>query len=217
LIIAIFSDVHGNLPALETFITSTIDQVDSYVCLGDVVNYGPWNDKCLEMVCTLPGIHFLEGNHERLFLGIDAVDEEIALVREFYEFSSKSFSRGDLISNLPITYQLGSFTCTHTIGESEKIHPDTQIEIDKNYMIGHSHHQFRIQRLEKEIINCGSIGQNRKWIDSMNFALMDTSSRVITLCEGPYHFDALIKEMENQGYPQNCIDYYLSKPRKYNQ
>ena len=145
------------------------------------------------------------------------MDEEIALVGEFYEFSSKSFSRGDLISNLPRTYQLGSFTCAHTIGESENIYPDTQIEIDKNYMIGHSHHQFRIQRSGKEIINCGSVGQNRGWIDSINYALLDSSSHEITLCEGPYPFDDLIKEMEHQGYPQRCIDYYLSKPRKYYQ
>lgn len=215
MISAIFSDVHGNLPALETFISSTIDQVDAYVCLGDVVNYGPWNNDCLELICTLPGIQFLEGNHERLFLGIDSVDEEIALVRDFYEFSSKSYSRRDLISNLPPTCQLGPFTCAHTIGESEKIYPESQIEIDKNYLIGHSHHQFRIQRAGKEIVNCGSVGQNRGWIDSINYALLDSSNHEITLCEGPYPFDDLIKEMEHQRYSQRCIDYYLGKPRKY--
>lgn len=212
--IAIFSDVHGNLPALEAFITCTIDHVESYVCLGDVVNYGPWNDKCLELVSKLPGIHFLEGNHERLFLGIDSVEQEIELVRDFYKFSNKNFSRGDLISNLPTTYQLGSFICSHTIDDS-KIYPDTLIEYKKNHIIGHSHYQFRIQHLKKEIINCGSIGQNRKWINSINYALMDTKSEVITLCEGSYNFDAFIVEMENQGYPQNCIDYYLAKPRKF--
>jgi predicted phosphodiesterase len=70
-IIAILSDVHGNLPALEKFLKSTKYIADTYICLGDVVNYGPWNDECLEFVHSLPGVVLLEGNHERLFLGVD--------------------------------------------------------------------------------------------------------------------------------------------------
>jgi predicted phosphodiesterase len=216
LITAIFSDVHGNLPALETFIAKTNEFVDSYLCLGDVVNYGPWNDECLEIVCSLPGIRYLEGNHERLFLGKDPLEKEIPLVRDFFTSSIHDFTRHDLISSLPESHKLGSFTCSHTICKTKKIYPDTDIAINRNFIIGHSHHQFRINRSGKEIINCGSIGQNRKWIDSINYALMDTSSRVVTLYEGPYHFNVLIKEMKRQGYPQNCIDYYLNKPRRYN-
>ena len=60
--VAVFSDVHGNLPALEVFVKSTRGQVDMYVCLGDVVDYGPWNDECLEMTMGLPNIVLLEGN-----------------------------------------------------------------------------------------------------------------------------------------------------------
>ena len=67
--LAIFSDVHGNLPALELFVADTERVVDGYVCLGDVVNYGPWSDECVELVCSLPNIIYLEGNHERMFLG----------------------------------------------------------------------------------------------------------------------------------------------------
>jgi predicted phosphodiesterase len=212
--IAIFSDVHGNLPALETFVARTKPIVDCYLCLGDVVDYGPWNDECLEIVCSLPGIHYLEGNHEKLFLGKISLGEENPLIRDFYRSSIRNFNRYDLILNLPASLQLDSFTCSHTIG-NKYIYPDTPIVVKGDYIIGHSHHQFRISRSGKEIINCGSIGQNRKWIDAINYALLDTSSSEITLYEGQYPIDALIKEMQLQGYPQNCIDYYLNKPRKY--
>jgi predicted phosphodiesterase len=213
--IAIFSDVHGNLPALETFVARTDQIVDTYLCLGDVVDYGPWNDECLEIVCSLPCIHYLEGNHERLFLGKISLGNENPLVKDFFCYSIRDFTRYDLIINLPKSHKLDSFTCSHTIGKTKYIYPDTDIIINRDYIIGHSHHQFRISRSGKEIINCGSIGQNRKWIDAINYAIMDTSNREITLCEGPYPIDTLIKEMQNQEYPQNCIDYYLNKPMKF--
>ena len=41
---AIFSDIHGNLPALEIAIKNT-KNIDRYIVLGDVVNYGPWSNK----------------------------------------------------------------------------------------------------------------------------------------------------------------------------
>lgn len=214
MITAIFSDVHGNLPALESFIAETIQRVDSYLCLGDVVNYGPWNDECLEMVYSLPGIRYLEGNHERLFLGKVPLVEESTLVKDFYHSSRQGFTRQDLISSLPETHKLGPFTCSHTIGKTLRIYADTEIVVDRSYIIGHSHHQFRVDRSGNTIINCGSVGQNRKWIDVKNYLLFDKTNYEITFCEGPYDFDRLIGEMEIQGYPQNCLEYYLTKPRK---
>lgn len=92
--VAIFGDVHGNLIALEKFVQSTRGAVDTYMCLGDVVNYGPWNDECLEIICQLPAITVLEGNHERLFKGMDDVSNEIPLVQDFYRCSRPLFTFG---------------------------------------------------------------------------------------------------------------------------
>ena len=120
MITAVFSDVHANLPALETFVRSTERVADAYLCLGDVVNYGPWNDECLELVHSLPNVVLLEGNHERLFLGLDPIEEELPLVREFYRHSVPGFLRRDLISGLPASCVLGAFLCVHTL-EGRKI------------------------------------------------------------------------------------------------
>src|ERR1039458_6931233 len=69
MIVALFSDVHGNLPALELFLSKMEGVADRFICLGDVVDYGPWNDECLERIAQLPNVSMPEGNHERLFLG----------------------------------------------------------------------------------------------------------------------------------------------------
>lgn len=210
MVIAILSDVHGNLPALERFVQSTRKVADSYVCLGDVVNYGPWNDECLEVVHSLPDVVLLEGNHERLFLGTESITSEIPLVQEFYDHSIKHFSRRDLISGLPTSHNLGSFVCTHTIGDG-RIYADTEVELDNNYIIGHTHHQYKIQRSGKTLANCGSIGQNRKSIDRISYGLYDLESDSLTLHEESYPFERFIEELSARGYSQRCKDYYLNK------
>jgi predicted phosphodiesterase len=208
--VAVFSDVHGNLPALQAFVDHAAREVDAFICLGDIVNYGPWNDECLELVFSLPGIVVLEGNHERLFLGVEDINDEIPLVQNFYRHSIASFTRSDLIRGLPCEYEIGGFTCTHTI-DGKRIYQDTSIAIDRNYVIGHTHHAFDITSSGHRIINCGSIGQNRKDVSRSCYALMDLDVGSVSLKEFSYDAGTLIAEMERQGYERHCLDYYRSK------
>ena len=63
--LAIFSDIHGNLEALEAFIQDAAGrQVDRYLCLGDVVGYGASPGQCLERLETLPHLGLIVGNHD---------------------------------------------------------------------------------------------------------------------------------------------------------
>ena len=211
--VAVFSDVHGNLLALQRFVDATRNVVDAYLCLGDVVDYGPWNDECLEIVWQLPGITILEGNHERLFLGREDLDHEPALVQDFFRHSSRFFSRADLIMDLPRAARLGIFECRHTI-DGRSIYQDTSIEIACNYMIGHTHHQFQIDRSGFAIVNPGSVGQNRKWIDMIDYSILDTVSGKLEMHSIAYDVDLFLSELRVRDYPEHCIRYYASKPRK---
>jgi len=62
--IAVISDVHGNLEALEA-VLAQIDalKVEAIYSLGDVVGYGPDPDACLELVTRRCRVRLL-GNHE---------------------------------------------------------------------------------------------------------------------------------------------------------
>ncbi len=211
--IAVFSDVHGNLIALERFIQATQDIADAYLCLGDVVNYGPWNDECLDIIRHLPGITVLEGNHERLFLGTANLDHELPLVQDFFHHSKTFFSREDLIADLPRHCQLGTFKCRHTIG-NRSIYPDTSIDIVCNHMIGHTHHQFRIERSGFILVNPGSVGQNRKWINMLDYLILNTESGTIHMHSVPYDIDLFLSELRQRHYPERCVAYYANKPRK---
>lgn len=67
--IAIFSDIHGNLAALERVLEHYGGlQIDQYVCLGDVVGYGPDPQQCCELVRPLVS-HCILGNHDAAVCG----------------------------------------------------------------------------------------------------------------------------------------------------
>lgn len=66
--ILVFSDVHGNLTALEAVLQDA-GQVDAYWCLGDLVGYGPEPQACVERVRALPNLVCLMGNHDAAVVG----------------------------------------------------------------------------------------------------------------------------------------------------
>lgn len=62
--IALFSDVHANLPALEA-VLEDIDRrrPDMVLCLGDLVGYAPWPNEVVEAV-RVRGIPIIAGNYD---------------------------------------------------------------------------------------------------------------------------------------------------------
>jgi predicted phosphodiesterase len=211
MIVALFSDVHGNLPALEVFLSSVEDVAERFICLGDVVDYGPWNDECLERIVALPNVSLLQGNHERLFLGQDDPTKEMPLVQQFILASYARFTRRDLIEGLPLSIELNDrFLCVHTIG-TQRIYANTDIEIDRDYILGHSHYQYSIRRQGKLIVNPGSIGQNRQRIDRVEWALFDTNTEDFSFHSEPWDVVSFIQDLGGSGYPAACIEYYERK------
>jgi len=61
----VFSDVHGNLEALQSVLSDAADrQVHRSICLGDLVGYGPCPNECIELVRSLKNCRCLAGNHD---------------------------------------------------------------------------------------------------------------------------------------------------------
>lgn len=65
----VIADVHGNAHALDAVLAflSTQD-VDAYLCAGDLVGYGPRPNECVRRVLALEG-HAVAGNHDLIALG----------------------------------------------------------------------------------------------------------------------------------------------------
>lgn len=62
--LAIISDIHGNLPALEAVLAAIEqDGIDQTYCLGDLVNFAPWTNEVIEMI-RAHNIPTVCGNHD---------------------------------------------------------------------------------------------------------------------------------------------------------
>lgn len=68
--VAIISDLHSNLEALQACLAKAAAlDVTQYVCLGDMVGYGPDPAATLDTVMALPGVVVIRGNHEEALFG----------------------------------------------------------------------------------------------------------------------------------------------------
>lgn len=62
--IALFSDVHGNLPALKTVLNDINSRgINQVYCLGDLVDFAPWGNEVIDVIKQLR-IPCLLGNHD---------------------------------------------------------------------------------------------------------------------------------------------------------
>lgn len=63
--LAVFSDIHSNIEALEAFINDALQQdISHFFCLGDIVGYGANPNKSISMLQSLPGLKCVLGNHD---------------------------------------------------------------------------------------------------------------------------------------------------------
>lgn len=209
--IVIFSDIHGNLPALNVMLKDA-GHADQYICLGDIVDYGPWSNECVEIVNSLDNCVVLKGNHEEYFLKrkFTGGNETAKL---FFETCIRDFTKQKLISNLAETYTLHSYCFTHTL-HNQRIYIDSKIQLDANYVIGHSHHQFKLTQGKFTLYNAGSVGQNRAYINVINYLVYNTKENSFQMKSITYDVDLIIDEMKRRGYPFKCIEYYSNKKRQ---
>lgn len=208
--VLIYSDVHGNLPAFETMLEKE-KEVDTTISLGDLVNYAPWSNECVDLAVQQPHLALLMGNHEEAFLN-GAYPGNNELVQSFFSICFPEFTKSREIRGFTGQYQLGKFCMRHTI-DNRYVYPDTQLLLNDNYIIGHSHHQFLYENSGFQLFNAGSVGQNRAYINVINYLILTTEDGKIEMKQLIYDVDRLIKEMKARHYPESCIAYYSNKKR----
>lgn len=78
--LAVLSDVHGNLPALEAVAEDLLRwRPDRIVVNGDLINRGPNSRACLQLLQReFPTIELLKGNHEDFVLSCGQRDDDPA-------------------------------------------------------------------------------------------------------------------------------------------
>jgi predicted phosphodiesterase len=213
--VLILGDIHGNLVALEELLIIEKNNYDLLVCHGDVVNYGPWSNECVQLLDSLKNKILLKGNHEDNYLKRSYAGTNV-IAQTFFDFCFPTFNEFDKIEAYNKSCSIGDFIVQHTIND-QYVYPDTDMEdfdIRNNYVIGHSHYAFDKKIKTRRVINTGSLGQNRVFINQSDYVIYDLDKNTIELKCFTNSFNKLISEMKSKGYPDLCMEYYLKKKQK---
>jgi predicted phosphodiesterase len=189
--IAVFSDVHGNLPALEVVLKDIEKRgIHQKFCLGDLVDFAPWGNEVIEKIKSL-NIPCLLGNHdERIAFDLPVIplskhSEEETKARFIAIDHSKKHITGDnkkFLSGLPfhlkLNYKIGNKHWDIQLVHSSLESNDTYLyesENDEVFMnmlehsnadlivMGHTHLSFTKQfENNKWAVNCGSVGRSKE-------------------------------------------------------
>ena len=181
--IAVFSDIHSNLPALQAVLQDIENhQPDKMICLGDLVGYAPFPNEVVSIIQSL-NIPVIMGNYDQ-GVGNDLddcgcaykTDEERRLGTISIEWTKKmTISENKIyLRNLLPRYQLncGSYQLLFVHGSPRRINeylfpdrPDENLlhvmsKESANLLIcGHTHRPFSRKVQNIWFINDGSVGR----------------------------------------------------------
>lgn len=213
--IALLSDVHGNLPALEAVLDDLDrDAVDATVCAGDVVGYGPWPSACVERVREACSV-VVQGNHDRTvetpaeyshnemaMRGLEHAQRELSEEqREWLAAlpprTTVGRGRVRLVHSHPDPDQLGRYVRPR---EFTGLRPYLD-EYDA-LVLGHTHLQHEARVDGRLVVNPGSVGQPRDRDPRAAYAVLDVDELEVDLRRVEYDVDRVIQHVEEVGLPE---------------
>ena len=233
--IGIVSDIHSNLPALET-VLADMGTVDALWCLGDFVGYGPWPNECVALLREHDALS-IAGNHDLAALGA---------------ISTESFNPSAAIATAWTTAQLKgdtsdylrSLSCVHLAEEATLAHGSPREPVWEYLMddigarasfelfstqlclVGHTHipslfakeidGAIRVAYMPQGsayelgtaqvIANPGSVGQPRDRDCRAAYLIFDTDQSRLEWRRVEYDIESVQERMRQEGLPQHLID-----------
>ena len=115
MVYAVFSDVHANASALRAVLADARRQgAERFVCLGDVVGYGPEPVESVRLLREIPA-SVIAGNHDDAVSGRGGADDFVGLAADAVHRHRAALPEGDIkwLSTLPYTCTVGSAMAAH--------------------------------------------------------------------------------------------------------
>jgi len=234
--IGIFSDIHGNLQALETIfrIFEEDEPVDCYYCCGDIVGYGGNPNECVDLIrekeCPT-----VAGNHDHAALGLTDTSyfNEIAKRAIHWTGEVLTLENAEFLRALPMRIVNEEILIVHsspkepeawnyilTLGDARANFEHFEQQI---CFVGHSHQPFIIEYTtgnlncpsqpsvsvvegHRYLINVGSIGQPRDGNPDACYAIYDRVQQRIEMKRASYDLAAAQEAIRLQGLPVQLAD-----------
>ena len=227
--IAIFSDVHGNLEALQAVMRHCDTcQVDRVVYLGDLVGYGPDPSRCIEAIRDVAEL-VLIGNHDHAVVSPSESRNFNPVAKAAIRWTS------DILQEVHVEYLRGLHL---VVDEDDAVYvhaspkgPETwpylySLEEGRRDLaytdarvcfVGHSHHAFVCNDEREEILgegkitisgsaryltNVGSVGQPRDGEPRAAFALWDQALGEIKIHRVAYAVESTQQKIRKAQLPE---------------
>jgi len=227
--IAIISDMHANLPALNAVLGAIeAEGVDRTICGGDLVGY---NAEPREVVAKIRALDIpcVMGNHDAAAVGVTDPENFNTPARAAVEWTAQQLDDDSLeyLRGLPYVMRVESFTVVHgTLHKPEQwgyifnayeAEEHFQHQRDTLCFIGHSHipgafiagdmitasrsSRLRIQAGHRYVINVGSVGQPRDNNPAASYAVYDMVENTVHFRRVPYDVRATQQKILDAGLP----------------
>lgn len=233
--IAIISDIHANLVALEAVLADIESQKpDQIVCLGDVVGYGPRPNECVDLVREKTDVCLL-GNHDAVAIGKDSVETFNPYAREAVLWTQGVLSEAsrNFLVDLPLFYNGRDYTYVHgspdkpdawnyitNIGTAQDQFSsfDTQV-----CFVGHTHvaavftesrtiqlkkpdEKLIFDKYERYIVNVGAVGQPRDYDPRASYGIVNTEENYFYFRRNEYDIEETQSQMTEAGLPMYLVE-----------
>jgi predicted phosphodiesterase len=231
--IAVLSDVHANLIALDAVLADAGD-VDAVWHLGDVVGYGPDPDAVVARLEAV-GATGVRGNHDAAACGGSEIDWFNPEARRAMEWTRAVISAGTRrwLAALPERLSSGDFSLVHgsprdptweyilsapvaraglaALTTSHGLHGHTHVPLawraDETWVVVIDPRDQPLLELDERstLLNPGSVGQPRDGDPRASWALLDTSAMTFEWHRVDYDIAGVQERMTDAGLPRPLI------------
>lgn len=226
------SDVHGNLPALREVIKVLDNEnPDQWICLGDIVGYGPNPGACIdlirerEMLCVL-------GNHDAGVTGKLSLKHFRNPNKKLIEKTQSLISEEQMqwLSKLPLTIEgeEGNWMAAHAspdkpshweyLESAFKMRPILEKLSQQCCFIGHTHRSalvsetIGVKEFSKEhkyFINPGSVGQPRDGDQRASCAIVNFGNYEYKNIRVEFELSKVLMDLEKLGFSRREAEHLM--------
>jgi putative phosphoesterase len=208
--IAVMSDIHGNLNALNAVFQDIPRDIDITIVCGDTVGYGPKPMECTEKVMEKVDI-CITGNHEDALIegrNFNSTTARFGLKHAKEHLHSKHFKWIESLRNKISTSEYLIFHSHPEPTINDHIYPE-DIEnqlasyFDENRIIMYGHTHTPVIRKIKDclVVNPGSVGQPRDGNNDASYAILHSEELEAEIKRVDYSIQDTIRNMEKFNFP----------------
>ncbi|MFJ8065608.1 metallophosphoesterase family protein [Psychrobacillus sp. NPDC096426] len=233
--IAIISDVHGNIYALNAVLNDLKGKsIDFIYCLGDMVGIGPFSNEVLDELFAIENLEMITGNHDESVLALlnnEAYPISRINVKPHHEWIADRLKKEHIIglSKLPriinktiieqdlhlIHYPMNTTLYNAHISEdpfdltgipsSENFSVLDGLELTSLVCFGHDHSHHQFTCNNTVFYNAGSLGYYKKSFARYGIIDINEKGFSVTQRNVPYDLEKYVNKLSKTSIPRKEI------------